>query len=589
MNQEVKTINGYNIKDEKAIRTYDTVALMQADSKLSEGQHVKTRGYYQINDGGGCEYYITTQSDTDIQEILSNGLYATLIIENNTINIKQLGAKSQDKENNKYDIKSYVDKYLNLIENGIQCKLYIPSGVYYASPINLSGDNRVYIYGDETFSLWRNGTIITSLNDNQNYILNIGNESEDTRYFVLKNLVFSSYDYAYSDNLKTFYQTNRKTITDSVLKFLQSSFGIVDNLFFAGVGGRCIYLTTSWEIYFNKLNFRNIYALNSSILCFGTKQYHLSQYPNITACTFENFMFEQVLGDLVEFEENCDFFNNVINNFNFEDYEMGNIEYLTDFSTLEPYTKESIFKIDGGAKVQCIINNIFINNLKTKYSVINNNHYCFDTILNIPDNEKTTKIDVLINNIQIVGLDADGTLIYSKSQVSNDCKLVINNITTEYNESYILDTDVENFGSIVLNNILYSGSNNTRERRIHKLNGKLHSFYEVRRYGGRVTKDNDALSLFGLCNCLKGITMSNLICIESLNDLHFVAKVPLGREVTFTLYAPDRFKTLTVTGTGEFEDYEMSLDTRTKLGEFQSLQTNDENNDDILLDYYYFE
>lgn len=95
MNQEVKTINGYGIKDEKAVRTYDTVALMKADRKLKEGQHVKTRGYYSINDGGSAEYYITdTQSQSDYQENLENGLYANLIHTNEII-LNQLGTKDE--------------------------------------------------------------------------------------------------------------------------------------------------------------------------------------------------------------------------------------------------------------------------------------------------------------------------------------------------------------------------------------------------------------------------------------------------------------------------------------------------------------
>ena len=80
MNQEVKVINGYKVKDEKAIRSYDTVALMKADTKLSEGQHVKTKGYYESNDGGSSEYLITdTQSESDYQENLNNGLFAEKI------------------------------------------------------------------------------------------------------------------------------------------------------------------------------------------------------------------------------------------------------------------------------------------------------------------------------------------------------------------------------------------------------------------------------------------------------------------------------------------------------------------------------
>lgn len=98
MNQEVKIINGYAVKDEKAIRTYDTVALMKSDRNLKQGQHVKTRGYYSVGDGGSAEYYITTQSLTDYQENLGNGLYATLIIKG-IANIMQYGVSPLNNDN----------------------------------------------------------------------------------------------------------------------------------------------------------------------------------------------------------------------------------------------------------------------------------------------------------------------------------------------------------------------------------------------------------------------------------------------------------------------------------------------------------
>lgn len=90
---EVSKINGYDIKDKKSVRTYDTVAAMKIDGTIKEGQHVKTRGYYSINDGGSAEYYITdTESLTDYQENLNSGLYANLVNKEN-ISVKQFGAK----------------------------------------------------------------------------------------------------------------------------------------------------------------------------------------------------------------------------------------------------------------------------------------------------------------------------------------------------------------------------------------------------------------------------------------------------------------------------------------------------------------
>ena len=83
---DIVTLNGYNIKDEKAVRSYETVALMKADTKLKEGYHVKTKGYYQANDGGHGEYIIvdddTLVDDGGSIHVLTNGLRAKLIIGN---------------------------------------------------------------------------------------------------------------------------------------------------------------------------------------------------------------------------------------------------------------------------------------------------------------------------------------------------------------------------------------------------------------------------------------------------------------------------------------------------------------------------
>ena len=146
MNQEVKTINGYTIKDEKAIRTYDTVALMKTDRKLKEGQHVKTRGYYSINDGGGVEYYITdTSSESDYQENLENGLYATLLVKENTVNILQCGAKN----NNSTDVGTLINTLMNIYNY----KIYVPLGEYLVTnTINPSGEKTLIIKGNLTYS-----------------------------------------------------------------------------------------------------------------------------------------------------------------------------------------------------------------------------------------------------------------------------------------------------------------------------------------------------------------------------------------------------------------------------------------------------
>ena len=77
-----------------AIWCFDNVADMKQATNLINGSFAKTLGYYEINDGGEATYKITnTASETEYQEELENGLFATLIIDNDSVNVHQFGAK----------------------------------------------------------------------------------------------------------------------------------------------------------------------------------------------------------------------------------------------------------------------------------------------------------------------------------------------------------------------------------------------------------------------------------------------------------------------------------------------------------------
>ena len=134
---DIVTLNGYNIKDEKAVRSYETVALMKADTKLKEGYHVKTKGYYEANDGGNAEYIIidddTLVDDGGLIHTLNNGLRAKLI-ETNNILPKQFGAYG-DGEHDDYDKLNY----LFTIARSNNLSICFDSSIYLtSSPLNVS-------------------------------------------------------------------------------------------------------------------------------------------------------------------------------------------------------------------------------------------------------------------------------------------------------------------------------------------------------------------------------------------------------------------------------------------------------------------
>lgn len=168
---EISTLNGYKIKDKKAIRYYNTVADMIADTTLKSGMHVKTSGYYAINDGGNAEYKIVSNEDisnNDFKEDLSNELKAKLIIKDNKINVKQLGAKDDGTTDNTNIFQEILDK---------RVELYVPKGNYL-----LSSSLKLYI-NSTIIGQSQTTTIITC---ESNFNDRTGNEEID--HITIKNL-----------------------------------------------------------------------------------------------------------------------------------------------------------------------------------------------------------------------------------------------------------------------------------------------------------------------------------------------------------------------------------------------------------------
>lgn len=175
---EVSILNGYKIKDKKAIRFYDTVQDMKEDDTLKEGMHVRTKGYYSVNDGGASEYHIiATLSNSDYQEELENGLYASLIIENNTVNVKQFGAYGDGVTDDTSSIQNALNK---------SNTVFIPNGTYLITDTLINND-RINIIGESKFDTTLK--FDTSNLDSEKSMLIISNTTSRN---VIKNINFTS-------------------------------------------------------------------------------------------------------------------------------------------------------------------------------------------------------------------------------------------------------------------------------------------------------------------------------------------------------------------------------------------------------------
>ena len=145
---DIVSLNGYKIKDEKAVRSYETVALMKADTKLKEGYHVKTKGYYEANDGGNGEYVIvnddTLVSDNGSIHVLNNGLRAELIVKD-YITPELFGAKGDGET----DDTSIIEIALNYIKDkNIELKLNNTYKI--TSEITINNSDTIKINGNNS-------------------------------------------------------------------------------------------------------------------------------------------------------------------------------------------------------------------------------------------------------------------------------------------------------------------------------------------------------------------------------------------------------------------------------------------------------
>ena len=152
--------DGYEVFDDvNLVKSFNTVAEMKEDEYLVAGDTCQTLGYYSANDGGAGLYKIVDDSqlvdDGGSIHNLSNGLKAELIIDDNTINVKQFGAKGDNVQDDTNFIQNAIDKTKNI---------YIPNGTYLVSTLNIP--SYTSIIGQSSHN-----TIIKSNNENiRNFI-----------------------------------------------------------------------------------------------------------------------------------------------------------------------------------------------------------------------------------------------------------------------------------------------------------------------------------------------------------------------------------------------------------------------------------
>lgn len=158
-----------------ALWCFDTVADMKLAPNLIDGSYAKTLGYYSKNDGGESIYKIRNRinedvvNEMDIIEI-NEELIAELIINNQTINIKQLGAKA-DGISDDTNILNYA---FNTSSNKIK-KIILNGSYLISSTLNVTSNKD--IIGVKSNLQYEENTNVLILTTNDIKMLNLDNTS----------------------------------------------------------------------------------------------------------------------------------------------------------------------------------------------------------------------------------------------------------------------------------------------------------------------------------------------------------------------------------------------------------------------------
>lgn len=275
------------VLDGKKPTIYENVASMKTDTNLKEGMTVQTLGYYEINDGGAATYKITDEeSETDYQEELESGLYATLVVKN-YVTPEMFGCYGDDTHDDKNALQKMFDYPLNNI---------VMNKTYYVSNSVIVKGNNYKINGTASIRSDSNNPVLilnvtyseinlTGTIEGATCIKFRATEADDTwvQYVTLKNMILNA-----TDKCVECERTSGKWINE--ISFDKVNFNGVYGFYFMGD--------------YSNSGYRFINCGNEVCTTAFIKAYNLSY---ITIVGLRNA--ESWRNVLINIENNCDFFS----------------------------------------------------------------------------------------------------------------------------------------------------------------------------------------------------------------------------------------------------------------------------------------
>ena len=356
---------------------YNSVAEMKEATNLVNGSFARTSGFYSYNDGGGAYYKIrtiTNEDDVDEMFIIAlndTSLIAELIINDNILNVKQVGIKGLATEDVTTELTTIFNKGLNL---------YFPSGTYIvSSPLTLTSHK---LYGDNT-----GDTIIKYAGDTHNELFN----SYDLNNLEIKNIIFDLG--SIKDRLKT-----------SINLYHNTNVNIKNCEFKNGYGSH-LRLNGSNGVNIENCNFHDITGdtsnMGNCIYCHPVKN-----------LVIKNCRCNNVMEDFLYLDGDPESADGIVENIYVKDCYINNTGYENT------QTSPNAIGINGDCENIFIVNNIFTNNINaiktdTRYNTLPSNINIINNIINNNTQDGLTlkSNNNIISNNKISNCNQDGLYI----------------------------------------------------------------------------------------------------------------------------------------------------------------------------------
>ena len=573
-----------------AVLTVDTVSDMILNSNLIDGSYVHTLGYYQIGDGGAADYLIldddTLNTDGAFTILLNSGLRAVLQF-TDEVSILQIGGRRQ-RGGARTDIHDIIEKYIEKNEdNDEPFALILPAGIYYTSPLNIVSNNYI-IRGEYERNGVLNGSsakaTILSAYEDQTYIIKCGDEATGSGYGTIENIIFSTCVFNDDFSRNSYHSVTSACLVFEHVYFMKSKF-----LAFEYIKGTAFKINTSWELMINFLDFYHVDGHEKGVFVFDEVLESVTN-GNISDSNFAYLHFEQILGHAISFKEDNKAVSLHFGTINLEPSAITDMGYtVNDYSDQVSFEEIfSVIELKGGASF--IVDNMQLNNFFHRYHVINSLNYIFGDIVHLNGENLTYK--VVLNTVALQSSNTNVNLIKSIGNSYDNwySRIIVNNITN--NAAYNMLINVKETAKIILKDCISGIENNSyyikdSGQMIPCYKNIYNSYLSLR---GLIAYDPDSVNPEHLVVKNNGLLTSVgkrlFAFIYNSTTLKFRAKIENEATVDFRVFgynpANNTYiaisEAVTLTGTGEYEQYSITLSNITKMyGTIAYLQIVDDN------------